>query len=345
MVMGINLRPTDILPRLKIDGEVIKCVKKVGVLGDQFNDVSTNKDLIDDRVKKGKACIVRAMSLCNEVTMGAYTVETLLLLYKGLFLQVLLHNSRAWSNITKQQLASLKTIQLKYLKRIFHAPSSTSNTITQLETGSAPIEQEIHKRQLNFLHHTLSQDDDDPIKMVYVEELKFPTAMNWANEVRKLREKYEITETDEEIPSYTKERWKGIVKSKVNPYALEILNKEMGEQKHGQMLEPYNKLKAQTYLKTLQPPKSRKLFHVRAGVLDVKAVRKYWYSDSTCRLCQGGNENVHHIVNECDKIPRSTFIDNVLTNDIVEMEAIADRCISFASKVKELETMENASGC
>ena len=337
MTMGINLKSSDILPRLKIDGEAIKCVKNAVCLGDQFNNNGTNKHLIEDRVKKGKACIISAMSLCNEVTLGVYTVETLLLLYKSLFLQVVLYNSQAWCNLTKQELVALRTVQMKFLKRIFHAPSSTANSITMLETGSLPIEIEINKRQLNFLHHVLSQENNDPVKMVYTEELKFNTEKNWANEVTSLRQKYEISESDDELVLYTKERWKKIVENKVKAYALNELNKEMCALKNGETREPYDKLEIQSYLKTLQPTKSRKLFHVRAGILDVKAVRKYWYADPTCRLCNKGDESVDHIVNNCEKIPHTTLVENVLTNNLDEMETIADRCLSFALRVKELE--------
>ena len=142
--MGVNLKPTDILPRLKIDGKAVKCVNKVVCLGDQFNSAGSNKDLIEDRVKKGKMCTITAMATCSEVTMGVYTIETLLLLYRSLFTPVVLYNCQAWCNLTKQELNLLKTTQMKFLKRIFHAPSSTSNPITLLETGILPIEQEIH---------------------------------------------------------------------------------------------------------------------------------------------------------------------------------------------------------
>jgi hypothetical protein len=178
MAMGINLRPTDVLPRLKINGEAVKCVKEAVVLGDPFNSVGTNKHLIEDRTKKGKACIITAMSMCNEVTLGVYTIQTLLLLYRSLFLHVILHNSQAWCNITNLQITSLKTTQMKYLKRIFHAPSSTPNSITLLETGMMPIEQEINKRQLNFLHLILTLEENDPNKIVYKEQMKFSAEKN-----------------------------------------------------------------------------------------------------------------------------------------------------------------------
>ena len=193
---------------------VVRSVSNAPYLGDEFNDVGTNKHLVEERVKKGKACIVSAISMCNEVTMGIYAVQTLLLLYSGLlFLQVLLYNSRSWCNLSKQDLNSLRIIQMKYLKRIFHAPSSTSNVIVLLETGTLPIEQEIHKRQLNFLHHILTLENTDPVKLTYQEQLKYPYEKNWGNEIKELRINYGIIDSDEEITHYSKDSWKTKVKT------------------------------------------------------------------------------------------------------------------------------------
>lgn len=342
MIMGINIRPSDIVPRLKIEGKDIKEVNRVVCLGDQFNSTGTNKDLIEDRAKKGRACTISAMSMCSEVTMGNYSIQTLLLLYRSLFVPVVLYNSQAWSNLTKQNIMSLKTTQMKYLKRIFHTPPSTSNAITLLETGILPIEQEINKRQLNFLHHILSQEEDDPVKLVYREQLKFVGERNWANEVAGLRMMYEISEDDSQIPEYSKDKWKFIVKTKITSYALKRLNEDMSNQKHGSQLGERNQLKPLPYLEALKPHQARTVFQIRAGVLDVKALRKYWYDDSVCRLCQHEEENVNHVVNECTAIPRPNVIQNILqTEELSELEEIANRCIVFAAKVKELETAGN----
>ena len=97
--------------------------------------------------------------------MGTYTIDPLLLLYQSVFLQVVLNNAQAWSNLTEGNIRDLQVIQLKYLKRMLQAPSSTSNCLTFIETGTIPIENEIHARQLNFLHHILTLQDDDPVKV------------------------------------------------------------------------------------------------------------------------------------------------------------------------------------
>ena len=89
----------------------------------------------------------------------------------------------------------------------------------------------------------------------------------------------------------------------------------------------------------LQPQKARKLFHVRAGILDIKTVRKYWYTDSVCRLCQQDEETIHHILNVCGSISRTSGLLHEFTDNMEEMEQIADRCIQFENKVREMENI------
>ena len=325
------------MPRLKIDGQPIRSVEVSVYLGDQFNSAGTNKHLVDDRTKKGQACIISAMSMCSENTMGVYSIETMLLLYNSLFLPVVLYNSQSWSNLTKKDINTLKVVQLKFLKRMFYAPSSTSNCITYLETGAIPIDYEIHIRQLNFLHHVVNLEESDPVRKVYNEQLKFADEPNWGNEVKKLRSKYELTPTDSDLQTVTKDWWKTQVKKAVKQHVLDILNEDVSKQKNGALLGRYEQIGPQPYLHSLQPRKARKLFHIRAGILDVRAVRKYWYSDDSCRLCHKNQESVDHIVNHCELIPRDGMILDITTNKLEEMEAIADRCIQFELHVKELE--------
>ena len=71
--------------------------------------------------------------------------------------------------------------------------------------------------------------------------------------------------------------------------------------------------------------------------MDIKSVRKYKYSDTVCRLWGDPNENIEHVLNQCNKIPRVSRIDNIFTSDEEEMTAIAERFAVFATQVKELE--------
>ena len=155
--------------------------------------------------------------------------------------------------------------------------------------------------------------------------------------MKDLRKHYNIPEDDSEIEKFSKEKWKKHIKKYVKQHALEDLNAELSKLKHASQITTYNTMKPQQYFEILKPHHSRKLFHVRAGIVDIKSVRKYKYSDTLCRLCGDPDENIEHVLNDCNMIPRVFRIDNVFTCDREEMAAIAERFALFATKVNELE--------
>ena len=335
MVLAVNSTNV-VVPRLKINEIILEIVEKAVYLGDTFNTDGSNKDLIEDRIRKGNACIVSAISLCNEVTLGTFTVQTLLLLYKCLYLAVTLYNSQAWSKLTNNDITSLQTNQLKFLKRILHAPSSTPNAITFLETGTLPVIHEINIRRLNFLHHILTLEDEDPVKFVYEQQLQYEYEPNWANDMIAVKSKYDIFINNEEIATMSKERWKRLVKKQVKTFALGELNDALSQLKMGEKLDPYDKLQQQDYIHHLGPQQTRTIFQIRAGVIDLKSVRKYWYNDDTCRLCQQEKEDVEHVVNKCPELSRSHNIDQLYKGDVDELREMAVRFSEFTTKLGEL---------
>ena len=156
LLMIANKKKQDAVPVLDIDGTPMAQANLIKVLGDLFNDKCNNKDLIDDRLRRANLCIVNSMSLCNELSLGIYSLQTLLVIYRAVFLSSVLFNAQAWSNIKKTEFERLQVVQLKYLKRTIKASPSCPNAGTFLEFGILPIAYEIHVRQLNFLHHILN---------------------------------------------------------------------------------------------------------------------------------------------------------------------------------------------
>ncbi len=134
-VLTINHKSTDSVPTLIIGEGQIQQIKTAKFLGDPVNEKGTNIDLIEDRVSKGNASIISCIAMCNEVTMGLFFTKVAVTLYDSVFLKILLFNSAAWTNITETDMKRLRTIQLKYLKRIARAPYSTPNVCVFLEFG------------------------------------------------------------------------------------------------------------------------------------------------------------------------------------------------------------------
>ena len=59
---------------------------------------------------------------------------------------------------------------MKFLRRILHIPKSTPTLIILRELGVIPIVNELESRQLNYLQHVLSLDDDDPVRKLYEQQ-------------------------------------------------------------------------------------------------------------------------------------------------------------------------------
>jgi hypothetical protein len=134
----------------------------------------------------------------------------------------------------------------------------------------------------------------------------------------------------------SKERWKRLVKKQVKTFALRELNDALSRLKMGEKLDPYDKLQQQDYIQHLGPQQTRTIFQIRAGVIDLKCVRKYWYNDDTCRLCQQEKEDVEHVVNKCPELSRSHNIDELYKEDVDELREIAVRFSEFTTKLGEL---------
>lgn len=104
-------------------------------------------------------------------------------------------------------------------------------------------------------------------------------------------------------------------------------------------VQPYTELQQQKYFDTLNPPRARVYFQIRAGVYDVKANRKYWYSDEVCRLCEQAVETIEHVLNDCTKVCRSdVIIEDVYDQSPENVRTILSRVEHFERSVAERGT-------
>ena len=71
---------------LNFNGRSMKQVDVACYLGDHFNRQGNNSDLCKERVTKTKGTIIELCSLCKGVNMGNKQTESMLLLYKPVFI-------------------------------------------------------------------------------------------------------------------------------------------------------------------------------------------------------------------------------------------------------------------
>ena len=159
---------------LEVNNTTIKQVQHVKYLGDLINSQVNNCDLIKSRTDRSYKSVTELISICKEAYFGSKQIEIMLLLYRSVYLPRLIYNCESWSKLTKNHICELQKAQRRYLRSIMEAPGSTSVAATYLELGVLPIEYEIDIRRLRYLWTIFQKNNDDPVRMVYTEMLKYP---------------------------------------------------------------------------------------------------------------------------------------------------------------------------
>ena len=309
------------------------------IIGDIFNSRGNNDGLIADRIKRGTKAMITIASLMAETEVGVYHVSVMLLLYRSLFLSTTLFNSQAWSNLRKKDIDELRRLQLKFLKRVVGVASSASNSFTFLELGVLPIEYEIEKRQLMYLHKILQLSSSDPVSQMFWEMKKFHEAgeRNWWSGIVSCLSKYGLPGLDQ-IKELSKDCYSRKVKQVITEFALEQLQTECRGLKKTANLN-YGSLKLQDYLSYLYPSQARLVFKWRSQTLDIKSHLTYKYNDILCRSCEAEIEDPYHVVNCGTESQVNTGldilkIDSISDQDKCVLKTMLLRIASFLDRVK-----------
>ena len=340
--MAINNRG-ELLDPMVIDGEkVVIPVHELTYLDDVFNDMGNNDSLIKDRVKRAVKAIISIASLIEEANLGIYEVSVWLLLYRSLFLPTVLFNSETWSRLRETDVQQLRLVQLKFLKKIFRLASSTPNSFLLLEFGVLPIEGEIHKRQLMYLHKILQRDKDDPVSQMLSNLMAFDVKgeENWWTQVRPLLQVYGLPEDVEVIKLLSKSTFKTMVNKGVEQVMLQKLQTECSSLKKTVDLK-YDQLGMQEYLRVLYPSQSKLILKSRCKTLDIKLHNTYKFDDELCRRCGVCPESLEHIINckQIEKVQVCVLEAGEISDLVsVQLSRVASRIQNF------LEEMEKGRG-
>ena len=174
-LLKINCNNSD---GFKVNGIGIKVVESARYLGDLFNIKGDNSDICRERHLKAEGTSVELCSLSRGLSFGIRQIESMLILYKTVFVPRLIYNCEAWSKLKAADYKILQSAQLKFMRKILEVPRSTPTAALYLELGIWPIRYEIEIRQLFFLKRVLNKTADDPCLQVYFEMLKFKDEPN-----------------------------------------------------------------------------------------------------------------------------------------------------------------------
>lgn len=338
-LLAMNKKAHCSVPTLVIGDGAIPQVKCTKSLGDMVNEKGNNSDLIEDRTKKAKAAMISCLSMCNEVTMGLFFVESATILYQSVFLATMLSKCRSWRNLTNEDLKKLEVTQLRYLKRVMRAPLSTPNAFVFLEFGALPVKFIIHIRQLTFLHHIMNLDERDPVQKMFAAQQLLPYEKNWANEVRPLLDYYELS--DNEIVGISKDAWKSRVTRNVSEVAFNHLTSLVKDKTKTKQLS-YNTLSFQPYMHQFTHKQASIIFKLRSYSVDCKVNRKSSNSNLSCRLCGNEDESQVHIIN-CPLIRGNSAVLDITKIFAGDFSSGDEEVLEVCRRVDEFNDLVNVS--
>ena len=208
----VNRKECDSLP---LNSDKINSVQRAPYLGDLLNEKGNYLDLCEDRADRAKTTVIELCALSKGINFGHRQIESLLILYKPVFVSRLIYNCEGWSGLTIKKISILRTAQLNFLRCMLEVPKGTPTAALYLELGILPINFEIEIKQLLYLKRILDKKNDDPVQLCYHEMLKFSEEANWANDVIGLRKKYNLPLHDVNVKNMGVKDWKWIVKSTI----------------------------------------------------------------------------------------------------------------------------------
>ena len=305
-----------------VNGENIKSVGVARYLGDQFNSKGDYVDLCKERVGRAKGSTFELIALCREVKFGTR--------YQSVFLPRLIYNCESWSNMTDKDYQALQSAQLLYLRNVMEVPRGTPIAALYLELGILPIQFEIEKRQLLFLRLILDKDFDDPLQLVYNEQLKYEFEKNWANFMLELRRTYNLPLRNENVKKMSVEQWKAFVHNVIREEAFTRLRIHCAYNRKTCHLH-YGSFSRAEYTKKLQPNLARVIFKARTRMFDIKVnFKKKYHLNIWCPFYKREDKTFDHIFAcncgvFCPTIMQSTHLTSFSTEQSL-------------SKLKKLES-------
>ena len=140
-------------------------------------------------------------------------------------------------------------------------------------------------------------------------------------------QKYSLVSDEQEIKKMGKEKWKTLVKQKVESFWFDYLVHECGVMKKTQHLK-YDKLKGQEYLTSMSPQDAQIIFRARLGCINCKGnMPSAHRGNLTCRLCKMADETQEHILN-CPVVRGS--------KDCLDISIVLDISLADSGELVEL---------
>jgi hypothetical protein len=254
---------------------------------------------------KGIGIQNRIIQMLEKMPGGEYHFEISVILRNAMLISSILTNSEVWYGVTKSDIEQLEQIDEMWMRNLFECSRNVPKDLLYLELGLTPISYIIKGRKQMFLHHILQQKEISLLYQFFMAQMKTPSHNDWVSSVLEEMIELEIDLEIEDIKYMKKEKFKALVKEKVQKkafqYLLEKKASRKSERAKGKYLE-YNELILSEYLSSnennLSIDERKWLLKCRIEDIDLNTNRKWNNEESSCMNCPSTVMNQRHLL-EC----------------------------------------------
>ena len=256
------------------------------------------------RVAKGKGIASRILTILDGIPFGKFYFEVALILRNSLLVSSMLCNSESWYNITKAELDLLETVDVKFLRSVLRAPTSTPTEMLYLELGCVPLRQLIRKRRISFLHYIMNEEENSMMYRFLMTQMENRKPRDWISTVLEDLNDLNMSVNLEDIKQMKKSKLKETLNKVIKENALRELTKK--KESHSKVKDvKHTTLEMQRYLKAsdvkINQEEVQTIFKLRSRMTDVKINFRGKYDSFECEACNEEDEDQKHII-ECREI-------------------------------------------
>ena len=298
----IHIGPkSDECPCLRVHDSVMESSQEEKYLGDMVSS-SGNDENMKFKRKLGFQAISDNMTVLKELAAGSHYLAVGLVFRDAVLKSKLLLNSEVWHGLTLKQTENLEDVDKIYLRNILKAHSKVGVECLYLETGKIPLRYDVIQRRLLYLWHILHLQKNELVARIYSSQKLSPKRGDWVNLVENDKNKLGLSCDESEIAQMSKNKFKNIVKNKVELLALSELR--LIKNKHSKSLNIQSeKLQIASYLidHRLTRTEQQLLFRLRTRTLNVKMNFENMHTNLYCSTCKLFPETQSHLL-QCPEI-------------------------------------------
>ena len=279
---------------LQINNTVMKSSSREKYLGSILSDDGKISKNIADRHNKGLVSANHILSLLKEVNFGQYYFEMTILFRNSILLNGMLYSIEALHGLTNVHIQQLENCDKYLLSKALDAISTTATEALYIELGLLPVRFTLAARRLMFYWAILNKPQSELVKQVYLAQKLAPLKNDWVRQIEDDLKMYEIDLTENEISKISKEKFRAIVKQKIDMNGRQYLTDLKNIHSKSKGLSCMMKTQPYLQCKSLSLKEKQLLFKFRTYTYACKAnFRSKYQANMLCIVCNQEDTQEH----------------------------------------------------